>query len=106
MLSKEEVQERLAKQYSQKRVDKVLGNGKKTLAQAEQPFYHTTNRSVVARRDMDAGERLDEENCALLRSEQNRSPGLRPAEWPAVHGAKLVKPVTGGEGVSWTHLLQ
>ncbi len=105
-LSREEIRGRLAKRYSAERVEKVLGNGKKTLAPAEQPFYGTTNRSLVARRAMVAGERLSEENCAFLRAEQNRSPGLRPSEWPVARGSRLVKPVEGGEGLSWTHLLQ
>jgi sialic acid synthase SpsE len=102
----EGLRERAEELYGRERVQTVLGSGRKELAQAERPFYRGTNRSLVALRDLPPGERLSEENCALLRAEQNRPAGLRPAEWPLVRKARLAHGVSAGEGISWSHLLR
>jgi N-acetylneuraminate synthase len=104
--SAEEIRSRLVHGYSEETVAAVLGNGRKTLSPSEEPFYRTSNRSVVALRDLPPGTRVSKENCALLRTEQNRPAGLRPSHWPQIDGCRLVRAVRAGEGISWSHLLR
>ena len=91
--------------FSPDRVSSVLGNGRKSLAPSEVPFYRSTNRSVVALTDLAVGSIISSENTALLRSEQNRRPGVGAHHWKSVIGAALKKPVTAGDGISWDTLL-
>lgn len=100
------IRERAEQLYGKETVERVRGDGRKVLAPAERPYYLTTNRSLIALWDLEPGERLTDENCALLRAEQNRRPGLRPGDWPLVRGARLTAAVQGGDGISWAHLLQ
>lgn len=83
----------------------ILGNGKKELAPAERAFYGTTRRSLVALKDLPAGEILTEENSAFLRSEQQRSPGIPPRFREQIRGTVLQKEVRASEGITWNHLL-
>jgi N-acetylneuraminate synthase len=83
----------------------ILGNGRKDLAPSERPFYETTRRSLVALVDIEAGEPLTAQNAALLRSEQQRPPGIAPRYLKQVMGAVLCKGVRASEGIRWDHLL-
>jgi N-acetylneuraminate synthase len=97
---------RLARDYPEEVIEGVRGSGRKRLAPSERPFYPRSKRSVVALRDLEEGERVDEESCALLRSEQNRPAGLRPAQWPMVRGSRITRSLSAGEGLTWSHLLR
>jgi sialic acid synthase SpsE len=92
-------------EYGNTRVRRVLGNGTKKLAASEAAFYATTNRSIVAVVDLQAGERLQEHSFALLRSEQQRTPGLPPHFSDRILGAHLKKSVPAGTGITWADLL-
>jgi len=99
------VVEALEARYGKERVFKVLGDGVKRLAPSEIDNYSTTNRSIHATRDLKAGEVLTEDNCALLRTEKNLKPGLRPELFKVVLGKRVVRDVESGEGIQWEDIL-
>jgi sialic acid synthase SpsE len=80
-------------------VDAVEGDGVKRLAPSEARFYETTNRSVIAVRDIERGERFTETNTALLRSETNIAPGLDPKCYDEVLERTASRAVRNGFGV-------
>lgn len=63
-------------EFGKNRIRIICGKKKKLLTAGEKAIYRTTNRSLIAVRDIGINEPLSESNCALLRSEHNMSPGL------------------------------
>lgn len=96
----------LGARFGAGRVEAVLGNGVKELAPSEREHYGRSNRSVLATRDIAAGERIDTGNAACLRSEQNTDPGLPPALWEQIRGARAARSIPGGTGIRFEHLLE
>lgn len=92
--------------YGAERVEAVLGNGKKELAPSERAYYGGTNRSILVTHDLEAGTTLNTEHLALLRSEQNVTPGLHPRHLSTVLGARTRLPIEAGTGLRWEHLLE
>lgn len=100
----EYIKKQLSSEYGE-RIERVLGNGVKTLAPAESANYGRTNRSLHFMRKMKAGEKICKEDIGVLRTEKILTPGLSPLFLDDVIGAVLAKDATNGEGVSWNHLL-
>ena len=96
--------DRLSSEYGASKIKAILGDGRKVLAPSEAPYYATTNRSILALRDISPGEVLTEENTALLRSETNLSPGLPPRYWGEILGRRAKKKIPPGGGILWSHL--
>ena len=94
----------LIERYGHEQVVGILGDGQKKLADSEQGNYHTTNRSIIAIRDIAVGETLSPDNIALLRSEKNLSPGLTPEFLPVIVGHGAQRPIQSGHGIEWTDL--
>ncbi|MFP4329575.1 MAG: N-acetylneuraminate synthase family protein [Spirochaetaceae bacterium] len=90
--------------YGTERIASIMGDGVKRLAPGERGSYGRTNRSIVALRDLEAGELIEESCVALLRSEQNVEPGLHPRELPEILGLRLFTRVVAGQGLRWEHL--
>ncbi|HEV8322561.1 MAG TPA: N-acetylneuraminate synthase family protein [Myxococcota bacterium] len=68
-------------------VEKVLGDGAKQMHPVEAELHGFARRSIFTTRAIDAGERLDEENVAVLRC--GNLPGrLPPAAYPEVLGRR------------------
>ena len=87
------------------RVEKILGDGIKRLAPAEEANYGRTNRSLHFMRAMKAGERTSIEDIGVLRTEKVLSVGLHPRFLGDVLGAVLSRDVENGEGVQWGDFL-
>ncbi len=104
-LGADQLIEECRREFTDRRVEAVLGSGKKALAPSEAPFYRTTNRSVVALEDLGPGDIITEKNSALLRSEQNRTAGLEPHHWESIIGRAVKTQVSAGEGILREHLL-
>lgn len=68
-------------EFGKDRIRIIRGKRKKELTPGERKIYKTTNRSLIAVRDIYPGEPLSAENCALLRSEHNMVPGLPPSRY-------------------------
>ena len=93
--------ESLSKEYGKARIESILGSGVKALAPSERANYSRTNRSIHFLRDMAPGAAIGEADVALLRTEKVLSPGLSPEWLGAIVGARLVRGVTAGAGVTW-----
>ncbi|MDE6311299.1 MAG: N-acetylneuraminate synthase [Muribaculaceae bacterium] len=65
-------------------VEKALGNGVKEVADAERPNIEIARKSIVAARDIAAGEIFSEENITCKRPGN----GISPMEWDRVVGAR------------------
>ncbi|MFP4407691.1 MAG: N-acetylneuraminate synthase family protein [Spirochaetaceae bacterium] len=92
--------------YGERRVESVLGSGRKELAPSEAGNYGTTNRSILLREDSAAGTAITRDRLAVLRSEHNLSPGLHPRFLESVVGAILQVDLPAGTGLTWEHLLR
>lgn len=93
--------------YNKERIAVVLGKQAKCLTDFEKIIYHTTNRSLIALRDIKKGEVVSHENAAFLRAERNHTAGLTPNEilkkfkvlWPR---ATACEDYNAGDGVFYT----
>lgn len=85
--------------FGRETVEKVLGNGKKVLAESEKNNYGRTNRSLHFMRDMKKGEVIGEGDIAVLRTEKILTVGEHPKYLEAFTGKKLLRDVSDGEGV-------
>lgn len=97
--------EQLSEQYGRERVMAVLGDGIKRLAPAEEANYGRTNRSLHFMHDMKAGQIIDQNDVAVLRTEKILTPGLTPDWLDKVIGAKLARDVEDGAGVQKEDLI-
>ena len=86
-------------------VEAVLGDGVKRLAPSERANYERTNRSLHALRDIAAGETLQAEDFAALRTEKALRPGLHPAWEKKLAGRKTTRFIPAGEGIVAEDLL-
>ena len=88
-------------EYGDARVESALGDGVKRLAPSERANYARTNRSIHATRRILAGERLGDDNLAILRTEKVLRPGLEPRFMAVVAGREAARDVPNGEGLEW-----
>jgi len=101
-----EIISQMKDEYGTEKVDAVLGTGIKTLAASETENYGRTNRSLHFMHSMSAGQIIRAEDIAILRTEKVLTPGISPDYLDTVVGARIVRSVTSGAGVSWNDLLQ
>lgn len=101
----EKTLKKLEKIYGIEKIKRTAGNGVKKLAKSERDNYKTTNRSVMAVKDIKKGEILNHKNTALLRSEKNLIPGLAPDYFDLISGKKAVKDIKSGEGIYLSHII-
>ena len=94
----------LTTEFGMERVEAALGDGRKRLAPSERANYARTNRSIHARRPIAAGERLSDDNLAVLRTEKVLRPGLDPRFMELIVGRIAARDVPDGEGLEWADL--
>ncbi|MBR5095986.1 MAG: N-acetylneuraminate synthase family protein [Treponema sp.] len=94
-----EIIDQMSEQYGSGRVQKVLGNGIKALAPAEEKNYGRTNRSLHYMKAFEAGHILRAEDVGVLRTEKILSPGIGPEHYESVLGKKLTRAVEDGAGI-------
>ncbi len=99
---RENIIRQMEDQYGEK-VQKIIGDGIKKLADAEKMNYGRTNRSIHYLTDMRKGQVITEKDISILRTEKVLTPGLSPEFFEDVIGFKLTKDVKSGEGVSFEH---
>ena len=85
-------------------IKRCLGDGVKRMAPVELGSYRTTNRSILAVRDIARGECFTSENTALLRSETNIEPGLDPSLLQFVLDRVAKNGINSGEGIRWSDI--
>ena len=92
--------EKMIYAYGAEMVFKTLGDGEKKLALCERDNYKTTNRSIMALKDIRKGSPFTEKNIALLRSEKSLSPGLSPDYFNIILHKKAAKDISSGTGIT------
>ncbi|MDR0597316.1 MAG: N-acetylneuraminate synthase family protein [Treponema sp.] len=104
--SPEAALEAIVRERGRDTVEAVLGDGVKRLAPSERANYERTNRSLHALRDIAAGETLQAEDFAALRTEKVLRPGLHPSWEKKLAGKKTTRFIPAGEGIVAEDLLQ
>lgn len=94
-----EIIAQMSEQYGSGRVQKVLGNGIKALAPAEEKNYGRTNRSLHYMKAFEAGHILTAKDVGVLRTEKILSLGIGPEHYESVIGKKLARAVEDGTGI-------
>lgn len=102
----QEIIKQMSEQYGSERVQKVLGNGIKALAPAEEKNYGRTNRSLHYMKAFETGHVLEAGDIGVLRTEKILTPGLSPALYESVIGKKLRRAVDDGAGVAWEDITE
>jgi sialic acid synthase SpsE len=97
----EEALAALNREYGPKRVEAVLGDGRKRLAPSEEANYGRTNRSLHAARPVSQGEPFTRKNLAVLRTEKVLRPGLAPEYLELALSRVARRDVPDGEGIEW-----
>ena len=87
------------------RIEKILGNGVKTLAPAEAANYGRTNRSLHFMRSLNAGDVISAEDIGVLRTEKELSVGIHPRFLESIIGSRLARAVADGAGVQWEDVI-
>lgn len=93
--------DQLSEQYGKEKIQAVIGNGIKKLANAELQNYGRTNRSLHFMNDFPKGTKITEKDISILRTEKVLTPGISPQYFNTIVGKILTKDVKKGEGVSW-----
>lgn len=78
--------------------EKALGHGRKEVLMEEAELRAFARRSVFAVRDIAAGERISEENIAVLRMGKLAG-GLEPARFPDLMGRRAARPIRRDQAV-------
>jgi sialic acid synthase SpsE len=87
------------KERSEELIEKILGNGVKTLASSEKENYSKTNRSIHALKDIALGEKIKKTDYAVLRTEKKLRPGLEPCWEKKIEGKIARNFIPAGEGI-------
>lgn len=95
----QEIIRQLALTDGKEKINKILGNGIKKLAPAEEKNYGRTNRSLHFVKSLTKGAKIKEEDIAVLRTEKVLTVGISPEYYESVIGKTLKRDVKSGEGV-------
>lgn len=98
--------EHMVKNFSEERINAVLGSGRKLLAPCEVENYGRTNRSLHAMRDLNPGTVLSSENMAVLRTEKVLRPGVSPVFYKKLIGKTTKRYIPAGEGILLEDLME
>jgi sialic acid synthase SpsE len=95
----------LEKEYGRDRAESVMGDGIKRMAPSERRYYLTTNRSLHAVDEIQAGQTIRAADVSILRTESNLRPGLGPEYLEVVVGRTAQRAIPAGEGLTWEDVL-
>jgi len=99
------LQSQLEREYGSRRVQAVLGDGRKRLALSERANYGRSNRSIHALRTIVAGSVIDADAVGVLRSEHNLNPGLSPWLLQQITGCVAARDIADGAGLVWDDII-
>ncbi len=68
-------------------IEQVIGNGEKHVSDSERPNIEIARKSIIAARDIQAGELLTEENLTVKRPGN----GISPMRWDEVIGTRAIR---------------
>ena len=92
-------------EYGRGRVESVLGDGVKRLAPSERKYYLTTNRSLHAVDEIQAGQTIQVRDVCIVRTESNLRPGIGPEYLELILGRTAQRTIPAGEGITWEDVL-
>lgn len=98
-LGKQKIIEQLSEQFGKEKIDSIIGDGIKKLANSEKQNYGRTNRSLHFMKDLKKGEKITEKDVSVLRTEKELLPGILPEFLPKIIGSVLSRDVQNGKGV-------
>lgn len=78
----------------------ALGTAEKRVLDVEQELYQKARRAIHAVEDIDAGEKLTEENVHVLRPGERKA-GLSPEFYDEILGTTATQDIANGEGIRW-----
>lgn len=82
-------------------VEMILGDGSREFHPEEIEARELVRKSLVALRDIEAGEVFTEDNLAVLRP----GTGIPPREWDHILGRRAAQAVTKGKPLAWSQVL-
>ncbi len=85
---------------------KILGTSQKIIAPSEKVLYPGDKRSIFTIRDIKKGEKLSENNIAVLRAERYLKPGIHPRYFNLVLGKRTTGAIKKYIGLQWEYLLK
>lgn len=103
-LDKELQYKELINKFGVEKINAVLGNGEKKLADGEKSNYNRSNRTICATNDLKIGTVLSDDNMAIYRCEKELKPGLNPKYWDILKGRKLRSDIKAGNGINFDDL--
>ncbi|WP_223174360.1 N-acetylneuraminate synthase family protein [Halorubrum xinjiangense] len=83
----------------------ALGSGEKRVLEVERELHEKARRAVHAVKDVEAGEKLTEEDIKVLRPGEQES-GLHPKFYDELVGTTVVRDISRGEGIDWDDVNQ
>jgi N-acetylneuraminate synthase len=86
-----------------RRTESALGRAEKRIIDVEQELQQMAKRGIQAARDIDPGERIGEDEVAILRPGE-RDRGIRPKYYSDVLNATAVTKIKKDEGINWSDL--
>src|SRR3989338_2818507 len=81
-------------------IEKGLGDGVKRLREREEEIKEYMRKSISAKRDIVAGERVNNDNIAIMRPEK----GMPPKYWKQVIGKKTKKGIMKFHPLTWSDI--
>jgi N,N'-diacetyllegionaminate synthase len=81
----------------------VLGGREKSVQSVEGELYRKARRGIHASRDIEAGERISEDDVKILRP-GDKQRGLHPKYFEEIQGMRAAGYIPRGTGVSWDDL--
>ncbi|MBN2651913.1 MAG: N-acetylneuraminate synthase family protein [Spirochaetales bacterium] len=91
----------LRREFGRTRINRILGSSRKRLTPSEKKIYPTTNRSLVATREIPRGATITTASGSFLRAETNHSPGITEDQLHRMLGRKATQTIPAGEGINW-----
>lgn len=103
-LGNQRIIQQLSDEYGKEKITKILGDGIKKLAPAEEANYGRTNRSLHFMHSMKKGDVIKKEDVGILRTEKILAPGISPEYYDFVIGKVVSKDVESGQGLVFEDL--
>jgi len=103
--NKADIVSAMGKKFGDGRITKILGSGKKELAESERANYTRTNRSLHYMRNIESGKKITPDDISVLRTEKILTPGISPEYFDTMLGAVLSRDVKNGAGVQWEDVI-
>ena len=83
-------------------VEKILGDGRKKIKKSENSLKSKLRLSIIAKKDLEKGERIKESNIEIKRS----GSGIEPQYLEIILYSKLIKSIKKDHPIEWTSIIK